>query len=631
MLQAIRGKVGSWIVKILFAVLILSFAVWGIGDLFRDRGPDQTVAEVAGNPVSAQELDVAFQDQVNLMRRQLGADFTTEMALRFGLLEQALQGLVTNRLLDAAATDIGLAVPDDLVALRIRQQPAFQNALGEFDPALFRRTLAVSGLTEPGYVALVRSDVVREMVLDAVGAGAVSPDVLAKSLYRQRRERRVVDVLAFDRDSVDGIEAPTEEALVEFYESRPDAFTAPEYRAMTVVDLSAADLAEEIAIDEDTLRQEYEARLDSLTRSERRRFDQVILDDEDQAARLAAAVGEGRVLSDALAESDLPDARIVALDWTTRDGMLPQLAEAAFSVDEGGVAGPVESPFGWHVLVATDIEPGGVTPYDEARSDILRELQLDQAFDAVFEVANALEDARAGGASLAEAAQAQGLSITEVPPIASDLTPRDGASAPAIESLPAIVATGFSLDEGEESPLQETAEGGFYAVRLDSILPPAVRPLAEVRDEVEAVWLDERRQERVRNLADEAAERIGAGEDPSAVAESLGATVQTSEPLLRDGSNAEGLPSSVIEAAFAADRGAVSVVAAANGLMVVRLNAVEAANPSTEPDTLEAIRAETTQAVQADLIDQFLVALQDRYGVEVNRPAVDRMYDGTGM
>ncbi len=36
MLQAIRSKAGSFVVKALFALLILTFGIWGIGDIFRN-------------------------------------------------------------------------------------------------------------------------------------------------------------------------------------------------------------------------------------------------------------------------------------------------------------------------------------------------------------------------------------------------------------------------------------------------------------------------------------------------------------------------------------------------------------------------------------------------------------------
>ena len=46
MLQAIRSRAGSYVVKILFALLILTFGIWGIGDIFRNRGSDTVVATV---------------------------------------------------------------------------------------------------------------------------------------------------------------------------------------------------------------------------------------------------------------------------------------------------------------------------------------------------------------------------------------------------------------------------------------------------------------------------------------------------------------------------------------------------------------------------------------------------------
>ena len=132
MLQALRSTVGSWIVKILFVLLILSFGVWGIGDIFRGR-TDTTAAQVGDVKISTVELDNAFRQEVNRLRQMLGGQIDAEQAKALGLVNQTLDQLIQRTLLSLAADDAGLRVGDPLVLGQLRAEPAFHNQLGQFD------------------------------------------------------------------------------------------------------------------------------------------------------------------------------------------------------------------------------------------------------------------------------------------------------------------------------------------------------------------------------------------------------------------------------------------------------------------------------------------------------------------
>ncbi|HET8727399.1 MAG TPA: SurA N-terminal domain-containing protein, partial [Alphaproteobacteria bacterium] len=445
MLQAIRGQAGSWVVKILFVFLILSFAVWGIGDLFRDQGPDQVAAEVGEVEIPVAAVDRTFRQNMEQMRQLFGPEFDTEQAISLGLLDQAVETLVTGALLDQVATEQGIVTPTSAVAEEIRSQPAFQDQSGRFSRDVFLNALARNGLTEQGYVALLGREVARERIMGAVATGAAAPDTLAESLYRYRQETRIAETITLGPDLITDVPEPAESDLRSYHEDNGDRFTSPEYRTLTVVTLSAEDLADEITIGEDALREEYEARLDSYEQPETRSFDQVVLEEQATAEAVAAAARDGRTLEEAVAATEGADAAVIPLPSSSRDAMLPQLGEAGFALPKDGISDPVQSPFGWHVLQVTGIQPAGTTSFEEARPDLEAELKLDRALDEVFEVANEFEDALAGGTNLEEAAAQLGMPVIEMPPVAADGSTQDGAVLPDLPSRSEILGTAFGL------------------------------------------------------------------------------------------------------------------------------------------------------------------------------------------
>src|SRR3712207_5939438 len=120
MLQAMRSRAAGWFVKVLFLILIGSFAVWGIGDIFRGRGASNTVAEVGDVKISGTVLDREFRQEVNRLRRVFGGQLDAEQARNLGLLERSLQTLINGTLQDLAARDAGLFVSDDMIRRRIQ-------------------------------------------------------------------------------------------------------------------------------------------------------------------------------------------------------------------------------------------------------------------------------------------------------------------------------------------------------------------------------------------------------------------------------------------------------------------------------------------------------------------------------
>jgi len=638
MLQAIRSRVGSWIVKILFAFLILSFAVWGIGDIFRDQPQGRTVAEVADTEISIEALDRAFRGELSRLQQVLGPQLDAQTAISMGVLDQALRGLVVDALYAAYSQEIGLSAPNDLVAEQVRRQPVFEDPVtGQFDRERFLAILGRSGLSEAGYIDLLRRDLARQWIAGSFQRAAEAPDVLAEALFRHRRETRQAAVVRFAAADRGPVAQPTPQDLAAFHEANPDRFTAPEYRTMTVVSLTAEEMAAEIAIDENRLRDEYESRRGFFDSPERRAFRQVVVQDRETAEAIAEAARGGTDLAAAVDRVGA-SAEVIPLDLGPRDSLpFDEMAQAGFALEPDGVSAPVETPFGWHVMAVTEIVEGGTQSFEQVRERIEQDLKQERALDAVFEMANQLEDALAGGASLEEAADSLGLPVTTTPPMARDGSVRGDAPAPDLPARDLVLSTAFAEDPGVPSRLTETDRGDFFILRVDQVIEPQVRPLDEVRDAVAEAWRAERRQERAAELAAQAVERLALGADPADVAADLGGTASTPPALRRDGSPAGeasadpvDLPPAGVTALFEMARSEARAIDTPDGHIAMRLETITTPEPSAEAEAYEQVAAGVSGSLGQDLEQQFVEALRARYGVTINQTAIQDYYDRAG-
>src|SRR5690554_6254263 len=93
MLDALRRGAQSWVAKILFGVLVVSFAIWGVADVFRGFGQG-SLAKVGAEEISTNEFQLAYQNRLYAIGRQIGQRLTPEQARAIGLPNQVLSGLI---------------------------------------------------------------------------------------------------------------------------------------------------------------------------------------------------------------------------------------------------------------------------------------------------------------------------------------------------------------------------------------------------------------------------------------------------------------------------------------------------------------------------------------------------------
>ena len=627
MLNAIRKRASSWFVRAFFLVLVASFAVWGVGDMFLGGGASQVAATVGESEITVTEVANAFQSNVEQLQNRLGTAVDREQAVRLGVMDQALEQLVTQRLLDLAAADLGLTVANETLRQAVLSNPAFQTG-GQFDRNRFENVLRASGLSEEQFLALLRRDALRAALLESLAAPVAVPETLVDQLYRHRNERRGGQLLVVAPADVREVPRPTEEELAAYHEAHAAEFTAPEYRRLTFVTLEPEDIVEEVQVGEEELREEYELRLDEFTTPERRTVKQLLSSDEEAIRAAADWAGQAGADFATVAESN-PKVSFTDLGEVERGELPAGLEEVAFGLAAGEISKPVRSAFGWHLFRVEEVLPERVVPFEEAREELRRQLAEQRAIDELPALGNALDDELAAGLPLEEAAANVGLEVQTAEAVdARGLTPEDEPAA-GLPAWPEFLQTAFSTEPGEPTLLHETADGAYFVLRVDEVTPPRQRPLDEVRDEVAAAWEAERRRELARERAEELlAQAAEAGRPLDELAAAAGLTIRNIQPIRRIDSGAQqGLNPEVIGALFDTEPGHVAnrVVPVGDGFAVVATNEVLPADPAADAEGVERLRAELAADMRDDLLSQYEAALRARHPVDINAQALSTL------
>jgi peptidyl-prolyl cis-trans isomerase D len=624
MLQLIRSKAGSLIVKILFALLIASFAVWGIGDIFRERtAAETTVASVGGIKIQADELQNAVRQRMEQFRGMFGADFGPEQAKQLGIIDGVLDSLVQSDLLTLEQQRLGIVIDDSVVRDSIVADSNFRNSAGAFDRNLFNNILGANHLSEDRYVALTRRDLGRSQLTEALTSGATAPSVLGETLYRFRNEKRTVASVVVGADSVGGAPEPTDAEVADYYAQHQGMFRAPEYRGFTALVLMPDDVLGSIQAPEEKLKAEYQARIDEFSTPDRRKLEQMVMPDEAKANEAAAALAAGKSFEEVAKEIAHQEGDLIELGWVKRDEMPPALADAAFGLKEGEVGKPIESPLGWHIFKATGVEAGVTKPFEAVRPQIAAELLHEMAAEKLYQLANQIEDSLAGGSTLEQLAEQFKLKLTKVETVDPDGKDPKGAAV-AIPAGGDVLKAAFETAQGQTTRLAETHDNGYFVLRTDKVAPSLVRPLDEVKDQAKAAWLADKRNAAAEATAKEIEAALSDGKTLEEVAAAKQVKAETIAGVTRTG-GASGLPAALVARIFVVKPGQTAIAAGPKGWYVAQLKSIEVPDPAADKEGVAKLTTELAGAARADMLGEFDKALRARFPVEIHQDLVDKV------
>ncbi len=609
------------VVAILVGLLILSFAFWGVGDIFRGR-VSNVVATVGGEPITREEHRHAIATEADNLSRQLGGNVPQETLKALGVEQRALSRLVSRKLVEIEANNRGIRASDAQIKMQMRADSRFVGNKGVFDKQAFSNFLKRYGYSEKFFISEGKKDIEISTLLSAVGADIQVPDIVTRTLYNYENEKRSARLLVISPDAVDAPAEPAQEELQAFYDERKEEFAAPEYRAITYLTINAENVRDEIDTSDEILRAQYDMRSDEFAVPETRNLEQIVVMEQDKAQVIYDRLKAGDdfyeiAKSEAKLDKEAVDYGEVTLDELAGSGAISQAdAGKIFALVKGGFTAPLESDFGFHIFRVTAVKPAHTEPFEEVSKQIKQEIIEEEAADLLYELTTGLEDELAGGSGLEEAAKNINATVRNVEHIDITGKTQSGEFAGSLPDFGDFVGTAFKQLENIESEIVSSEDGmSYFILRVDDVIDARIRPLEEVSVEVTDVWKKEKHLESLKAFAEETAGKIVEAGDFDKVAENNGITIEDSEEFYRS-SNMEDIPPALVQEVFGLDKGAASTAHMRPDGKFVIAELAEIIPPQSKEDIVNAMETRLKNEYEDDLIVQYIDFLQRRYPVE---------------
>ena len=617
MITFIRRWLTSWPVLLLLGLVLVAFAITGIGDPFAGGGPVGSVAKVGDKVVGENELLKAFDRLVRNARQSNPGVSQTDFAKQ-GAVTVAADQLIGQTAVETLATSAGIAASERAIGAVIAGIPAFQTG-GKFDEATYRRVIADQKLTEAELHQGIAGDLVRKQLLTPVTAALGVPADMARP-YAQM----LVDI---HRGGVALVPVtasvpPTEAEIAKFYADNKARFTVPERRAYRYATIDSAGIIASAAVSEAQIAAAFAKDPAKYGAAATRRLEQVVVPDEAKARVLvAAAATEGfgkaaqRIAGFGAADIDLGEQTREAFGKATS----PAVADAAFAASVGSVTAPIKTAYGWHVVRVAALGAAGKS-LAQARATVEADLKKTAGTAALGDLVAAIEDGVEAGKSFADIAKEQRLAILAQTPVTKE------GSAPGAPPLSgdaaAIAAKAFRHEPGDGAAVEDLGGGKLIVIETMAVTPAAPQPLAEIRAVVVAGAAQAKAMAAARGKADAVAAAVRKGQAFDAALAAQG--LPPSQPLAGrriDIAQQQQVPP-MLQAFLETPKGSVQVLAGGLGWVLIHTSAIEPGQIEAVPGLLEAGRRDIAAQVPEEFAAAFALAAERALGTTRNSKAI---------
>jgi peptidyl-prolyl cis-trans isomerase D len=595
MIANFRRFAKSGFATVLIGLLIVSFGVWGVRDVFKGQVTNQVI--VAGKrTLGPQDFKVEFDRARKGLEQQVGQPVTQEMAIENKFDVRLLDELATREAFAALLQKIGIHPSDKLISAQIEKIPNFFDQVsGRFDKNLYAQTLSQNNLTVARFESGIRDEIAQQHVVSAMVNGLRVPRAYGALGAIYETESRDIGYFTLDPRVVPPVAPPTDAQLTKFMNENATALMKPEFRILTVVRFSPAVMGAGLPVTDADIQKQFDFRKDTLNKPELRNLVQIPGKDAKTAQAIAARLAKGEDASaiarsvgvEAIAYADKPKTAIAD----------PKVGVAAFGMAAGAVQ-VVQGDLGPAVIKVDKITPGHTATIAEVRPMLEAEARKSVAAEKVEEISQKYDDAHTGGASLAESAQKAGVPTLTVGPVSQQGGDPQGQRAANVS--PKLVQVAFGLPQGGESEIEDDGNGEYFAVRVEKIIPKALPALDEVRARLTQVWMARETAKALQAKADTLVARLKKGESLEGVAASVNSQVSHAAGLDRqNAAQNKDLSQEALGKAFGAKPGEIFTAenAKAFGLIVAKLEALRAPVPAQIARITEDGRPQMTMAI----------------------------------
>lgn len=625
MLSSLRGviysKVGMIVTFGILIVIALAFAAGDVTGLSNAANGllGHPLASVDGQKVTADDIRRRAQDELRTARQQQ-PDLDMATFVNAGGIESLITRSLTGLALETFGEEQGMRVSRALVGSELKSIPAFAGATGQFDQQAYLRLIAQRGMTDAQVQREIARETMAQFLLVPTSGASQVPQQLALRYASLLLERRAGEAALIPAAATGP--APTDAEVQDWYKRNIARYTTPERRVIRYALVTPQQVAAQAVPSDAEIQKAYDADTAKYAAKPLRDVTLVTVLDQKAAQALAAKVKAGTPIAAAARAAGLEARSVTATEQSALATQTsPAVATALFAAPQGSVVGPLAGAIGFVVARVDKVTQDPGKTLAQARPEIVAALTKQKAAEAIGKVRDAIEDALADNANIAEVARDQKLTVQATPALLSTGIDPDKPGTPADAALAPIVAAGFAAEEGDTpTTVPLGTDGGFAVAALDRIVPATPIPLAQARARVVADLTADRARRAAQAAANAIVAKVNAGTPLAAAIAQAGVKTRAErvEATRAQITANQGQVNPVLAMMFGMKQGTARAIQAPDGRgwLVLQVNQIVPGDASKQPAAIQATRIDLGRALGGEYAQQFANAVAAAQGAK---------------
>jgi len=502
MMDNLRAASNNVVLKIILALIILSFILTGVGN-YLVGGSGDYAAKVNGQEIGRAQLEQAVQNQRSRLQQQLGDQFSA-LAGSDGYMQQlrqeSLNNLIDVTLLDQYSKKLGIAVSDQQIKDAIFATPQFQTD-GRFDNAKYLQSIQSMGYSADNFAQLMKQQLISQQLEQAYGQTDFILPVESTTLGALILQTRDVHTATLDTDTLAAKQQVTDAEVQAFYDQNKNNFLSPEQVKVSYIEMDAAAMQGKADVTDADISAYYDQHKNEFGQPERRRYSVIVLKTQADADAIATQLKSGSDFAE-LAKTKSTDALSAKqggdLGWMEPETTLPEFKSANLTT-KGQVSGVIKSDNGFFILRLEDIKPEQVKPLTEVRASITDKLKQEKSLDAYYALQQKVSEAATNdNESLASAEEVAGVKAVHTDWFTQNQIPAGINFKPVVQAIFEGGLIGQDGAPGSNSDIITVDGDRAFVIRVDAHKAEGVKPFAEVKDQVTTLVKRQKAQDQAR-------------------------------------------------------------------------------------------------------------------------------------
>ena len=600
-----KTSVSKIFVWILLGFLFVGLIGLGTGNL---SGNIKTIGKIGETEITVNQYVRALQTEMRNTSQQFGQQLTLQQLQAFGIQQQVLARLVTDKLLENEASKLSLSVDDKTVRDNIVSLNVFKGPDGNFNQAAYNFALENAGYTSTEFEEEIRAETARNILSQSILSGNMTNKLQAELLASFLLEERSFNIQILNPGNISfTVEDPSDEQLEGFLEKNVDDYTVPESKAITYAVLQPEMLIDIVESDDSILEKIYDEKKQEYNKPEQRTVERLSFSNMDEANSVMAEVTKSLTDFDKLLlDRNLSDEDV--LYGTFTEEQLLEGKKQVFAGNVGEVVGPVETDLGPVIFRIREIIPAKTTSFEEVKPELDKEYKLSEAIKLIDERIEDSQNLLAAGGTLEELNKEIGFSV-------ENILFNSEANIPILENK-IFFDTAQAAKVNDFPEIKELSNGGLFALRVDQTVDARQKDIDEVRTELTTAW----QKQELQNKLDEVAEDM-------LIKHQYKGKILNFNKITRDKVLPE-LPENIVEEAFNLSTGEGTVISGDEESFILRLKNVSNADLSSDTAKLlvSQLKNQISNSLSADLFESFANMARVNSKLDLNEQAVNAVH-----